>query len=327
MHHPAMDLGLSRCSASIQRLSLHRTNATDGERGAAYEGMRQQRGLPSLTSPGEKLWYSLRKRFTVRHADPQPGNHLDPDWADPAGRLRRYTEDVLVSASCTRLITKASGHLSYLVPGGGPRDEPTHRESTIRAIKQFCVDPLGMSFMDRAIDHFALLAFESAVSAAAEIPSKDRKAAYREAAQRNGGRVLCYLCAAGLGQWDLVQRDRDIPLDHLWPRAFGGVSYEENLLPICDRCNGLKKDRITWDVYGTVHDYALSHHSASGRDLTRMALHRRAATKLAEDDGMSLKEAFSRLGPLQNLIEIAPDEPNWFFNQSAHDVMKLGELW
>ena len=195
------------------------------------------------------------------------------------------------------------------------------------AIKQFCVDPLGMSFSDRYLSRFASLAFDSAVAAGQGASPTTRRSAFREAASRAGGQVACYLCATVLGRWDMFKHDKDLPLDHLWPQAFGGVSSEENLLPICDSCNGLKKDRITWDVYGTVHDYALRLNTADGLALTKLALHRRAASKLAEDEQVSLKEAFMLLGPYQHLGAIQSDETDWFFNQAAHNADVLQELW
>jgi hypothetical protein len=280
-----------------------------------------------ITSPGEALWYSLHNHFIAPRYLVHPLDYHETSWADPIGRLRKHNDDTIVSASCTRLISKARNHLDHLVPGGGPLNEVPYRESTMKVIKQFCVDPMGMSFMDRALEKFALLAFDAAVAANATISGANRQATCRDAAKRNGGYILCYVCATNLGRWDTVRREKNLALDHLWPRSFGGISTEENLLPICDDCNGLKKDRITWDVYGTVQDYALSRNSTNGLELTKIALHRRAATKLAEDELISLKDAFILLGPVQDLLESQPDEPFWFFNQTAHDSTKLKELW
>ncbi len=97
-----------------------------------------------------------------------------------------YVDASLVSASCTRLIGKARSHLNHLVPGGGPRNELPYRESTVRVVKQFCVDPMGMSFMDPSLERLALLAFDAAIAASATISEASRKASYREAAQRQG---------------------------------------------------------------------------------------------------------------------------------------------
>jgi hypothetical protein len=105
------------------------------------------------------------------------------------------------------------------------------------------------------------------------------------------------------------------------------MSTEENLLPICDACNGLKMDRISWDIFGVVQDYSLSKHSPNGLALTKMALHRRAAVQIAESRGITLKEAFLELGPARSLDLIHPDEGDWFFNQTAHDLSVLPELW
>ena len=280
-----------------------------------------------ITSPGEALWYHLRYRFIEPRYRSEVSKDEEVDWADPAGRLRRYAEEALVSASCTRLISKARRHLKQVVPAGSATSGLPYQESTIDAIKQFCVDPLGMSFSDRYLARFASLAFDSAVAAGKNASPATRRSAFRDAASRAGGRVVCYLCATMLGRWDMFKHEKALPLDHLWPQAFGGVSEEENLLPICDACNGLKKDRITWDVYGTVHDYALRLNTADGLALTKLALHRRAATKLAENKHISLKEAFMLLGPYQDLASVQSDEPDWFFNQVAHSGDVLQELW
>ncbi len=198
-----------------------------------------------ITSPGEALWYHLRYRYIEPKHRREASKDEEVDWADHAGRLRRYAEETLVSASCTRLIGKARRHLKQVVPAGSAISGLPYRQSTINAIKQFCVDPLGMSLCDRYIGRFASLAFDSAIAAGQDASPTTRKSAFREAASRAGGRVVCYLCSTVLGRWDMFKHDKDLPLDHLWPKAFGGISSEENLLPICDACNGLKKDRIT----------------------------------------------------------------------------------
>jgi hypothetical protein len=280
-----------------------------------------------MTSPGEVLWYELRTRFLRDTKLAHSAQTEEQDWADPKGRLRRYCEDSVVSTTCARLVGQARRHLDLVLPNNVAANTDLFRQHTVDQIKQFCVDPLGMSFVDRSIDRLGHLAFDAAIAARQEISETSRNETFRDSARCNSGSIICYLCSVKMGAWQVVRETRGVALDHLWPKAFGGRSKEENLLPICDVCNGLKKDRITWDVYGPVHDYALRRHSPDGVPLTKIALHRRAAVKLAEEDHTTLKEAFQALGSYKDLQTAHPDETEWFFNQFAHNTDVLEELW
>ena len=195
------------------------------------------------------------------------------------------------------------------------------------AVKQYCVGPLGLSFLDPSLNRFASLSFDSAVTARSGISDQTRASVFRDAARRGAGRISCYLCGLLLGTWEIDRATKHIALDHLWPLAFGGASKEVNLLPICFECNQLKKDRITWDTFGIVQDYALARHGSDGDALTRMALHRRAAVTYAEQETLTLKEAFQVLGPRRLLTIEDPDDSEWFFNQHCHDISILAQIW
>lgn len=114
----------------------------------------------------------------------------------------------------------------------------------------------------------------------------------------------CYLC----GTDGEVGGDgpSGLTLDHVWPRAYGGDSEEENLLPACGSCNERKGSTPSWALYPI---QAL----VAGFDLTdddlaalpkeaRFAVHARAAAQHAERYGVCLRDAYIALGrptPLQ----------------------------
>jgi hypothetical protein len=95
----------------------------------------------------------------------------------------------------------------------------------------------------------------------------------------------------------------------VWPRAYGGESVEENLLPACKSCNGRKGDIAMWALYPIQaivcgfnmdeSDFALVPKEA------RLAAHARIAGSMARADDISLKEAYVRLGPadMLNLVD------------------------
>jgi len=190
-------------------------------------------------------------------------------------------------------------------------------------LKQFCADPLGISFADRSIKDFAYRAFKSALSARKNISKTTRAECFHEAVTIDG--IKCYSCGIVLST--RVHRSLSVSLDHLWPRAYGGSSDAVNLLPVCETCNAVKADRITWDVFGVVNDYSLMKHGQNALLLTKMALHRKAATKLAEDRLITLKEAFIHLGAYTELGELDPAGKDFFFDLRAHDLSVLLDLW
>jgi hypothetical protein len=248
-------------------------------------------------------------------------------WADSAGRLGQFVESAIISTACVQIVSHAREILDKCLdetPSGGAT---MFHDVVVQSVKQYCIDPLGMSFSDNMVGRFAEHAYRCADVARRSISDRSRGVAFRQAAIARGGSISCYICDSTLGNLRVVQRIKDVALDHLWPRAFGGVSTEENLLPICSDCNGLKMDRISWDVFGVVQDYSITNNGTNGRVLTKMALHRRAAGRLAELEGITLKEAFIKLGPFQSLKSIHPDGGKWFFNRTAHDTCVLPDLW
>lgn len=217
-----------------------------------------------------------------------------------------------------RLVDRARRSLKECAAATGG-DHLQHQDEVSQQVRQFCVSSLGFSYVDPVLRTLGNLAFDSAWTSKRSISGKTRKHIDRWLRRATGKPVACYVCGVALQQ--------PYSLDHLWPRAFGGVSDEDNLLPVCEPCNGLKMDRITWDVYGIVTDYAWLRRGPSSARIVDMALHRRAAGRFAELNQTSLQDAFLAIGPIADRQTIDAEEPDWFFNLTAHDLGVLQELW
>lgn len=222
-----------------------------------------------------------------------------------------------VSDACVRIIRKANSVLEICDLSIDPPE--AYRTYVVDQVRQYCVSPMGFSFADRILTIVGNLAFECAVVARHDITPTTRKQIHRTTMALYG-RAACYICDVNL--------TRPYSLDHLWPQSLGGVSDEDNLLPSCTPCNGRKMDRIGWDTFGVVIDYAHQSGTTDGSQQTNMALHHRAAARLAERDRITIKEGFLRLGPIRPRQLIDPDErDDWFFNINVHDISVLPELW
>lgn len=280
--------------------------------------IRSPRPRFETTSPGERLWFALRDWWYD-----SLGEQVGPKglagfaWLDGEGRPGQALTHFAISDACTRLARRAAKVLAQSMGDGAVVEQ--FRDSVTREIKQYCVMPMGMGFSDPALSIFANLAFDCAKAGRQSISPSTRSDIDR-ATRVRAGDVKCYVCGTGLS--------KGYPLDHLWPRSLGGVSSEDNLLPVCEPCNSRKKDRISWDVFGVVFDHALMGQTDDGARLAAMALQRRAATALAERNLSTLKEAFVLLGPVGLREKIDPDiDDPWFFNNTVHDRSVLPHLW
>jgi 5-methylcytosine-specific restriction endonuclease McrA len=162
-----------------------------------------------------------------------------------------------------------------------------------RDIKQMIIDTM-------TVDYFEVSAiYERLVPAVRSARQTIRAGVHRELeseAKRVGS--WCYLCGADL---DFIgDQPTSFTLDHVWPRAYGGNSDPENLLPACESCNARKGNVPSWALYpiqALVAGYQLE---ASDFELIpkemRFAVLARSASKLAESEGVSLKEAYVVMG-------------------------------
>jgi hypothetical protein len=146
-----------------------------------------------------------------------------------------------------------------------------------------------------------------------------RAECFHEAIKADG--IKCYSCGIVLAT--RVHRRLSVSLDHLWPRAYGGSSDAVNLLPVCEVCNAAKADRITWDVFGVVNDYSLMKHGQNALLLTKMALHRKAASALLRPDIFRAVVAMSvpyrarpPVAPLKALRDAGTTNFYWLYFQT-----------
>lgn len=119
--------------------------------------------------------------------------------------------------------------------------------------------------------------------------------------------------------------------DHVWPRALGGDSSEDNLLPTCDICNSKKGHIAAWQmawiqpiVFADADE--INSLKAFPRDL-QIALHIRAAMAYAQENGTTLKDAFLTIGPREKLARIDPEQGYDFFNLRVHDPIRTNVDW
>ena len=169
------------------------------------------------------------------------------------------------------------------------------------------------------------LVYQSLVVEKADISGPTRSAVLQEARDSAAeGDIRCYCCGDTLWAPSFETSMKNISLDHVWPRTMGGKSTADNLLPVCDPCNGAKQDRASWGVYGVVYDHALVERGSQDDDrLLGLSLHRRAAGALAIAQYLTLKDAFVRLGPRTEVELIDEDAGRHVFNFRAHDEQRF----
>jgi HNH endonuclease len=136
-------------------------------------------------------------------------------------------------------------------------------------------------------------------------------------AQARRSMPWCYLCGTDL-DFDVVGPTA-FSLDHVWPRAYGGDSDSENLLPACKSCNERKASIPSWALYpvqALVAGYQLD--AADIAEMPkemRFAVQARAAADHARRERTSLKEAFIAMG--------RPDLPSVIDLSTSVDVFNL----
>lgn len=136
----------------------------------------------------------------------------------------------------------------------------------------------------------------------------------------------CYMCGAILEFSDETSVNF-VTLDHLWPQSHGGDSTEENILPACRVCNNeKKKDYPSWAALG-VHAINIgqapsNEEKKSLTGSTRFALHNFAARALANEQYLSLKQAYSRIKPWASEPWLLDEnEVGDFFNIAIHEMI------
>jgi len=135
----------------------------------------------------------------------------------------------------------------------------------------------------------------------------------------------CYICGQTLNFVLKAPEYRDYTADHIWPRAYGGNSEKENILPACRECNSKKKSGFATWAMTSFQSVSLGL-KPSGETLSsrvsgehRFALHYKAVQTVAEKGQMTLKEAFLSIGPWATLRVIDPTDVGHFFNLRIHN--------
>lgn len=143
---------------------------------------------------------------------------------------------------------------------------------------------------------------------------------------------FCYMCGIQLEfarkeQKTEDEKRRQFTCEHIWPREYGGNSLEENLLPCCSSCNSSKKQNFaTWAMPSV---QSLIKGLSPGDDCLekiegthKFAIHYRSAKKLALHKRISLKEAFLKIGPWQDIRLKDVDDVADFFNLENHNASR-----
>ena len=119
--------------------------------------------------------------------------------------------------------------------------------------------------------------------------------------------------------------------DHVWPRALGGDTSEENLLPACGSCNSAKGHIAAWQmawiqpiVFADVDETKSLKSLQLG---VKLALHVRAAMVYAQQNGSTLKNAFLAIGPRESPTRVDSEQGYDFFNLRVHDEIRTSVNW
>ncbi|WP_419921880.1 HNH endonuclease [Candidatus Poriferisodalis sp.] len=183
-------------------------------------------------------------------------------------------------------------------------------EASEREMKQMVVDTMVVHY--RAAGNVYERLVPAVKSSLATINNSLRKE-LRAFARREMPR--CYLCGVNM---DFEEEGHlSFTLDHVWPRAYGGDSSFDNLLGACQSCNNHKSDTPSWAMYpvqALVAGFEIESTEVLQKDI-RFAVQARAATMLARDSDVSLREAFVQLG--------RPGPPSIRNTSTAVDVFNL----
>jgi 5-methylcytosine-specific restriction endonuclease McrA len=196
-------------------------------------------------------------------------------------------------------------------------------------------DPGFLQYLSPAIDRWGLhelnnrgrlarLIASSVIASNHNISNTLRDRFLRRA--RNGQQT-CFMCGQFLNcdvDTNSFRHD-DVTLDHLWPQAYGGDSIEDNILPACRGCNtGKKQDYPSW-AGCNIHTLMIGT-QPSGEALKsvgghfKFALYNRAVLHFANQERITLKSAYLRIGPWTDTPWfIDEDELGDFFNLTNYN--------
>jgi len=142
----------------------------------------------------------------------------------------------------------------------------------------------------------------------------------------------CYSCGRLFGAvFEDAKEGLKATADHVWPRALGGDSVEENLLPACESCNSTKGHLATWHMAWIQPIVFADVDENNGpppvpREV-QLALHMRASLAYARANGTTLRDAFITIGPRDRPVKIDQDQGYDFFNMRVHDEGRTMVKW
>jgi 5-methylcytosine-specific restriction endonuclease McrA len=248
---------------------------------------------------GERLCTYIRREILRGDLWPQVISSLTPL---ARGRdLARYFEEVSAVHLTGRLICGGKCLSEQL----GPAEEMASTEFE-QPYLQFIRETTELTGQRRKEfeSRILRLATEAIRAARRDIsPSTDK--AVREFSQRR--HKHCYLCGKNLifARGDALEmlndkeREGVFEAEHVWPQSYGGDSDFENLLPACSSCNRKKANFANWsmvDVQSLILGLNPSPENLGGiSGPHRFSLLSKAACEAADEEGLTLREAFLKV--------------------------------
>ncbi len=134
----------------------------------------------------------------------------------------------------------------------------------------------------------------------------------------------CYMCGVVLN-FEKREELSFYTCEHVWPRSYGGNSAIDNLLPACRMCNERKKANFATWVMPSVQALILGLAPSDDRlqeipGSYKFAIHYRAAQELAMRERLTLKNAFLKLGPWEDVRIRDVDDVVDIFNIENHTI-------
>jgi 5-methylcytosine-specific restriction endonuclease McrA len=210
------------------------------------------------------------------------------------------------------------------------RDQVPDRWEQAKELRKRACDIIQLTPIEYSGDYGALI--EEVLTSAEQMPKEPSPGLKRLVIQN--GPHSCYSCGRLFGAIydDAPEPDGLIATaDHIWPRALGGDTIAENLLPACPSCNGAKGHIASWQMAWIQPVVFADVDEANGlRSLQRelkMALHVRAAMTYAQENGSTLRDALLAIGPREPPVRIDADQGYDFFNLRVHDDIRTGVNW
>lgn len=239
-------------------------------------------------------------------------------WVELAALLRRTGRDShlveffreLAAVNTTGRIVVAGRSLSEQYEFGGPVFDGLFREH-LRSV---------LGFTNRDVDEVFRFS-RRAVAAALESPTKGLQRQLRNWAEVRHSH--CYMCNVPM-DFEETESHTSFTLEHVWPRAYGGNSIAENLMPACSACNSNKKRHFATWAMPAVQSLLLGLSPTPQRldeidGSFKFALHYRAAHRFAILNHCSRKNAFLKIGPWTDIRLRDDDDVADFFNLENHD--------